>query len=365
MLNVQIVTLFPEFFTSPLSCGLMARARAAGLLQISFINPRTYSTLPHQHVDDTPYGGGPGMIMQAPPVAAALRAIPNPGRIVYLTPRGRPFTQDLARELACEDTLTFLCTRYEGLDGRVEDLFPLEPICLTDAVLNSGDSAALAVLEAIARLRPGFMGKASSGEEESFSDGLLEYPQYTRPEVWEGHSVPEVLRSGHHAKIAEWRRAKALELTRKMRPDLLARTSLSALDCAILAQSPALRLGRNLAFCLVHHPVRIDGREVGTSSLTNLDIHDISRISASYGLAPFYVVQPQADQQRLLSSILRHWLEGPAKKSHPDRARALEFVRPCATIAQAVADLTEFAGLPPLVVASSAKFQKKKVRYTT
>ena len=359
MLNVHIVTLFPEFFSSPLACGLIARAQEKGLITFSLHNPRSYSTLRHQHVDDSPYGGGPGMVMQAEPVLAALRALPRPGRILYLTPQGRPFTQKLAAELAREEHLTFLCTRYEGLDDRVQNLLPLEPLCLTDAVLNSGDSAALAVIEAVSRLVPGFMGKESSGEEESFSDHLLEYPHYTRPEELEGLSVPPILLSGHHEKIASWRRAQSILRTRALRPDLLAQAHLTKSDVDVLCAQKKARVGRNLSFCLVHHPVRIEGRQVGTSSLTNLDIHDIARISASYGLGPFFVLTPLNDQKRLLASILAHWLKDPVRLRHPDRARALEMVQEVSDLEEAVQALSRRTGCRPAVVASSARWPGK------
>ncbi|MBQ7739525.1 MAG: tRNA (guanine(37)-N(1))-methyltransferase, partial [Desulfovibrionaceae bacterium] len=176
MLQIHLVTLFPDFYTSPLNCGLMQKAREAGIIDFSFHNPRTYSLDRHHHVDDAPYGGGPGMLMQIEPLAKCLAAIERPGPIICLTPRGKPLTQKMVREWASEDDLTFICARYEGLDERLFDLFPCESVAVTDAVLNSGDSAALVVIEACARLRPGFMGKDYSSCEESFSCDLLEYP---------------------------------------------------------------------------------------------------------------------------------------------------------------------------------------------
>ncbi len=338
----------------------MARAQQTGILSVSFVNPRDFSRERHHHVDDSPYGGGPGMVMQVPVVAEALRSIPTPGRLLFMTPSGRPFTQDYARSLSLEENITILSARYEGVDRRVLDLFPFEEISLTDAVLNSGDSAALCIIEAVSRLVPGFMGKECSGEEETFTGNLLEYPQYTRPEEYEGHRVPDVLRSGDHERIRQWRRGEQLRLTRSRRPDLLARASLDKADRCILAGQAAVRKGRNLSFCLVHHPVKIDRKKAGTSSLTNLDIHDIARVSASYGLGPYYVVQPMDDQRALLETLLCHWLQGPAEESHPDRARALRSVVPCTSVEESISLCAARTGMRPLLLASSANWPGRK-----
>ncbi len=341
----------------------MARACANGTLSFSFHNPRDYSSDKHHHVDDSPYGGGPGMVMQVTSLARCLRALPHPGRLLFLSPAGRPFRQELARELAQEEHLTLICARYEGVDARLAELFDLECLSLTDAVLNSGDSAALAVIESVARLTPGFMGKVSSGVEESFADGLLEYPQYTRPVEFEGLSVPEVLQNGDHAKIALWRRTMSLYATRQVRPDLLDAAPLSRSDQELLRQGQAqghfTRLGKNLSFCLLHAPVRIDGKKEGVSSLTNLDIHDIGRISASYGLGPFYVVSPLDDQLRLLERLRAHWLTGDCASRHPDRAQALSCVRSCHCLDAVIAEVSQSTGVRPFVVASSANWPAK------
>ncbi|MDE7241088.1 tRNA (guanosine(37)-N1)-methyltransferase TrmD, partial [Desulfovibrio sp.] len=233
-MRFHLVTLFPEFFASPLAAGLMGRAREVGVVDVSFHDPRAFSEDKHHHVDDRPYGGGPGMVLQPGPVAAAVRHIPTPGRIVLLTPGGRPFTQALARDLARGEDLTLICGRYEGLDARLADILPLMPVSVGDAVLNGGETAALAVMEAVGRLAPGFMGKQASGEDESFSAGLLEYPHYTRPEIFEGVAVPDILRTGDHARIAAWRRGEALAATLRHRPDLLDAAPLTRAAAAAL-----------------------------------------------------------------------------------------------------------------------------------
>ena len=171
MPQFHIVSLFPEFFDSPLGVALMGRAREAGLVDVTFHNPREYSRDRHRHVDDSPYGGGPGMVLQGEPLAAALRDIPRPGRMLVMSPGGRPMTQRMARQWAKEEHLTIICGRYEGFDQRLFELFPLEAVSLGDVVLNGGETAALELMEAVARLTPGFMGKEASGDEESFSAG--------------------------------------------------------------------------------------------------------------------------------------------------------------------------------------------------
>ena len=359
MPRFHLVTLFPEFFESPLSTALMGRAREAGIVECSLHDPRQFSTDKHRHVDDRPYGGGPGMVMQGDPLARALRSIERPGRMLFMAPGGRPLTQDMVRDLAREEDLTIVCGRYEGIDARLLQLFPLEPVSVGDIVLNGGESAALSVLEAVARLIPGFMGKEESGDDESFSHGLLEYPHYTRPESLEGLSVPEVLQSGDHARIAQWRRQESVRTTLRMRPEMLNEAPLYREDVQTLAETPRDRPGRNLSFCLVHYPVSLGPKKIGASSLTNLDIHDIARISRSYAMGSFYPVTPLRDQLRVLEEILRHWTRGPGGIGNADRAQALGLVQPATSLEEAVAHMTAQHGTRPRLVASSAVWPAK------
>lgn len=352
MPHFHIVTLFPEFFDSPLAVGLLARAVNAGLVAFSFHNPRDFSHDKHRHVDDAPYGGGPGMVMRLQPVADAIRAIAAPGRLLCLTPAGRPLTAARARELAREDNLTLICGRYEGIDARLAALFPLEETSIGDIVLNGGETAALAVIESVCRFVSGFMGKDESASEESFANGLLEYPQYTRPESASGLNVPPILLNGHHARITAWRRQQALAKTLEQRPAMLDTAPLAKTDAAALAAMPRLCPGRNLSFCLCHYPVKLENNRVGVSSLTNLDIHDIARISRSYGMGPFYVLTPLADQLALLRRILDHWLHG----KDTDRARALALVQPVASFEEMDRRARELRGVAPIYLAASAQW---------
>jgi len=223
-ITFELVTLFPEMFDGLLATTVIGKAIAAGVVAVHRTNPRDFGLGNYRQVDDTPYGGGPGMIMRVEPIAAALDAIAaarGPSHRILLTPRGRRFDQEGARALAARPRLTLVCGRYEGVDERVGALVD-DQLCLGDFVLAGGELAAAVVLEATARLVPGVLGCGLSAGDESFSAGRLEYPQWTRPADWNGQAPPPVLLSGDHAAIARWRRRASLRLTRALRPDLLA-----------------------------------------------------------------------------------------------------------------------------------------------
>ena len=212
-MTIHVVTLFPEFFESPLKASLLGKAVEAGIVKVNLVNPRDYSTNKHKKVDDSPYGGGAGMVMMVEPIALAVEAIKerNPAtRVVLLSARGRLFNTDVVREYAERGDLTFICGHYEGVDERVAKHIADESLRIGNFVLSGGEPAALTVIDAIARKQAGFMGNAESLSHESFEDGeSFEHAQYTRPEEWRGHKVPDVLLSGNHAKIAAWRKDEA------------------------------------------------------------------------------------------------------------------------------------------------------------
>jgi tRNA (guanine37-N1)-methyltransferase len=354
-MNVHIVTLFPEFFDTPLRSGLMGRALESGLVRVDMVNPRDFTHDNHRSVDDRPYGGGPGMVMLAGPVSEALRSIERPGRMLLLSPKGRPLDQDLAKELCTSQDLTLVCGRYEGLDARLERIFPLEPVSVGDFVLNGGEAGALCLLEAAARLVPGFMGRGDSADEESFSQDLLEHPHYTRPEEFEDLKVPEVLLSGDHGRIKAWRREASLRETALRRPDLLARVSLTERESRLTGEWLGPRLGRGLYIVLLHYPVVDKLGEVRTMSLTNLDLHDIGRVSCTYGLGGFFAATPLEDQRELAERLLSHWTTGPGAKANPDRAEALSRISVVQDLDEAVLRIQERSGQRPWIVATSAR----------
>lgn len=358
MLNFHLVSIFPEFFDSPLQTSLLGKAAARRLISFDFHNPRDYSKNKHKHIDDAPFGGGPGMIMQAPPVYDAVKQIAQPGRILVLTPQGKQLDAQISAELAQEENITLICGRYEGIDARLCEKLPVEEIAVGNAVLNGGETAALAVIESVSRYLPGFMHASESLAEESLTGGLLEYPQFTRPVEWQDKHVPEILLSGHHAEIAKWRRKMSLHKTLTCRPKLLNNARLSSNDAEILKDFPRLRAGRNLSFCLVHHPVRLKDGSAGASSLTNLDVHDISRISHTYGMGPFYILTPLKEQLELAQTLIWHWTKGPGSKTNPDRAKALSLARLVENFESLIAEARSWHGIEPIFIAASAAWPK-------
>ena len=236
----EVLTLFPEVMAGFLSATVIGRAIGAGVVAVHCTNPRDFAPGRHRQVDDTPYGGGPGMILSVEPLAAALDAVATargPSRRLLLTPRGALFDQARARALASETRVTLVCGRYEGVDERVAGLVD-EEVRLGDFVLAGGEVAAAAIIEAVARLIPGVLGCGLSAHDESFSAGRLEYPQWTRPASWRGQAVPEVLLSGDHQAIAAWRRREGLKLTAARRPDLIERFPLTEEEKKIVPAEP-------------------------------------------------------------------------------------------------------------------------------
>ncbi len=248
-MRIDVFSIFPEFFAGPFDASLLGRARAGGLLDLRVHDPREFATDRHRTVDDTPYGGGAGMVMTPGPLFEAVEAADPPRPLFLLAAGGRRFDQAVARELAAGPGFSLLCGRYEGVDQRVADELCDGELSVGDFVLAGGEAAAVVVVDAVARLLPGVMGNDESGGEESFSTAsegtpLLEYPQYTRPVDFRGHLVPDVLRSGDHARVARWRRAQALRRTLERRPDLFVGRSLTPAEDALLREFPDPGPGR-------------------------------------------------------------------------------------------------------------------------
>ncbi|MFA5292406.1 MAG: tRNA (guanosine(37)-N1)-methyltransferase TrmD [Phycisphaerae bacterium] len=224
-MRIDVLTLFPEMFASPLNFSIVKRAQQRGLVHIALSNIRDFAKNNYKKVDDAPYGGGAGMVLMCQPVFDCLENVrqqdANPGRVIMLTPQGRKFDQHLAKELAAEERVILIAGHYEGFDERIRIGTGAEEISIGDYVLSGGELAAMVIIDCIVRLLPGALGDEDSAANDSFSDGLLEYPQYTRPEEFKGMKVPDVLLSGNHAQIDKWRKQQALEKTKKQRPDLL------------------------------------------------------------------------------------------------------------------------------------------------
>jgi tRNA (guanine37-N1)-methyltransferase len=363
-----VVSIHPELVEGALSAGVVGRARAGGILDVATVNPRDFTRDRHRSVDDTPYGGGPGMVMRPGPlidaIAAATARLPGvPARRILLAPGGAPLTQARVRQLAELPHLVLVCGRYEGIDERVVELAIDEEISLGDFVLTGGELGAAAIVDAVARLVPGVLGEPASAAEESFTGALLEYPQYTRPAELAGRAIPEVLISGHHEAIRRWRRREALRRTARRRPDLLARHRFTGEDEALARELPELTPAARVAVALVHHPVFDRTGAVVTTALTNLDLHDIARAAATYGLAACYVVTPIETQRDKCAAIAEIWRE--EGKDH--RLAALARVHAVASIAEAIAHHGGSAGdgaaspadpAPVRVVATTASSER-------
>ena len=345
-MKFTVVTILPELIEPALTAGVVGRAKQAGTIAVTCVNPRDFTTDKHRTVDDTPYGGGPGMVMKPEPLLAAI-AQAGQGHRILLSPSGVPLTQARVKALAQLDHLVLVCGRYEGVDQRVIDAAIDEELSIGDYVLSGGELGALVILDAVARYVPGVLGEAASVDDESFSAGLLEYPQYTRPVELDGRGVPPVLAGGNHAVIAAWRKLQAMQRTATRRPDLWKQFRMSKADAKAFAP-----LAARTHLALVHHPVVDRAGTVITTALTNFDIHDLARSSMTYGLAALHLITPVTSQRDKAEHIARLWM-GDDQGEH--RARALELVRTADAIDTVIASLTAEHGRAPTVVATSAK----------
>lgn len=351
MLNFAVITLFPEMFSSPLGHSILKKAQEKRLLTVRLVDLREYATDRHRITDDYPYGGGSGMVMKPEPLVAAIEATKKAGthpKVILLSPQGRVFDQSEARRLAAEEELVLICGRYEGVDERIKS-FVDDELSIGDYTLSGGELAAMTVIDAVTRLVPGVLGNPKSTDEESFSESLLEYPQYTRPEEFRGMGVPEVLLSGDHERIRKWRREMSLRLTRERRPDLFKKTQLTEEERKAEAPSPDLTLA------LLHYPVYDKNGQVVTTAITNMDIHDIARAAKTYGIKRFYVVTPVKPLQRLALKIIDHWEHGYGSRYNETRKEALSLVRVQDTLDDVILELEQTAGSKPFLVATSAR----------
>jgi tRNA (guanine37-N1)-methyltransferase len=242
-MRIDVVSLFPEMFAGAFDASIIARARESGVIEIAMHNPRTYTDDKHHVVDDYAYGGGPGRVMKPDPLFACVDAVQGMaeprGKVVLLTPQGRLLNHDVVAELAAEPRLVVICGHYEGVDERVREFLADDEISIGDYVLSGGEPAAIVLVDAVARHQPGVLGSEESLEEESHAQGLLEYPQYTRPAMFRDLPVPEILLSGHHAEIAKWRRRQSIIRTARRRPDLLAKAELTPEERRVVAEELA------------------------------------------------------------------------------------------------------------------------------
>ena len=360
MLHFTVVSIFPRMFDSALSHTILKRAQENNLIKIGLVNLRDYTSDRHRTTDDSPYGGGQGMIMKPEPLISAIDHVRNDApraRVILLSPRGSVFDQATAQRLSREEHLVLICGRYEGVDERVS-AFVDEEISIGDYTLSGGEPAAMVAIDAIARLVPGVLGNANSAAEESFSNGLLEYPQYTRPEEYRGMKVPEVLLSGDHERIKLWRAEQSLQLTRARRPDLLAG------DRSATQQQRASDSAAPVYLALLHHPVYDKNGVVVTTAVTNMDIHDIARAGRTYGVSRFFVVTPVKALQKLALKIIHHWEFGYGSDYNPTRKEALTLARICDVLDDVIISIEQETGQKPLIVATSARRAGQRTSFT-
>ena len=352
-LQFHVITIFPEIFQSFLDTSLLGKARQAGLVDVQCVDPREHTTDRHRSVDDTPFGGGEGMVFKPEPVIDAMESVPGEPHRVLLTPQGRPLCQEDLHQLARRKHVMLICGRYEGYDERIRAHVDQE-ISLGDFVLCGGEVPAMSIMEGVARLVPGVIGNTESLLDESHQTTLLEYPQYTRPREFRGQEVPEVLLSGNHEQIRLWRRKQMLLRTRDRRPDLWRRHNATAEDRQLLEQEPGRELCSRTYLALLHHPVVDRLGKVVTTAVTNLDLHDIARACRTYGLARYFVVTPLTSQRELVHRITEHWRSGHGAKVNPRRAAALRLLDVRAELQEVRAEIEAAEGEQPLVVVTSA-----------
>ena len=354
-MHFSVITLFPEIFESPLANSILKRARDRRLVSIDLVDLRQYARDRHRTADDYPYGGGQGMVLKPEPLIEAIedcrRRLRNP-RVVLLSPRGRVFDHEVAASTLRHEEVVLVCGRYEGVDERVVG-YADDILSIGDYTLSGGEIPALAVIDTVARLVPGVLGNEQSAREDSFAEGLLEYPQYTRPAEYRGMRVPPVLLSGDHEAIRRWRRDMSVEMTARLRPDLLAKSP-----------SGAVKPRGKVYVALLHYPVSDRRGDTVTSSITNLDIHDIARTCRTYGAAGFYVVNPVETLQKLAARIIDHWERGYGGSYNSTRREALSLVRLRGTLDEAVADVARECGATPRLVATSARSRPGNTRIT-
>jgi len=362
-MQIDIITIFPEYFESPFKIGLLGKALKKGLLKIKIYNLRDFTEDKHKVIDDEPFGGGEGMVFKPEPLYKAItyiKEIDPSAWIIYLSPQGEVLNQKIAERLSKKEHLVLLCGRYEGIDERIRANFIDEEISIGDYVVFGGEVASLVLIETIARLIPGVVGKKDSVEKESFSAGLLKYPCYTRPRDFMGYKVPDILLSGNHAEIEKYRRKQSLEITLRRKPYLFKEIELSEEDKKIIAE--LLKTQRFYIF-LVHYPVFNKNGEKIASAIANFDLHDLSRLARTYGLKGVYIIQPLEDQRKLAEELIDYWLTKKGAQYNPLRKEAIKLIKIFETLDSAILEVESIEGERPILLGTDASPKRKYVKY--
>ncbi|WP_022852055.1 tRNA (guanosine(37)-N1)-methyltransferase TrmD [Limisalsivibrio acetivorans] len=367
MKKFNVLTIFPKMIEDHFSLGVVSKAAEKGILSINAVDVREYTTDKHRKTDEYQYGGSQGLVMKAEPIVEAVRDIKKKEpstRVIVMDPRGKPFSQREAERLLEYDSLTFICGRYEGIDERVYELVADECISMGDFVLTGGELGAMTVLDSVARLIPGVLGDENSPIEESFSEGLLEYPHYTRPYEYEGLTVPEVLTNGHHAEIDKWRRTRSLQTTAERRPDLLAKAELNDQDKSILRDLGLDKTRRRrLYVALLHYPMRDKEKDVVATSITNMDLHDISRSCTTFGVKKYFVVTPLEAQRKIAERVMEHWLKGYGATYNVNRKEAFEGTELRESLMETIEEIERAEGRKPRIIATTARTDRADITY--
>ncbi len=362
-MQIDIITIFPEYFETPLKVGLLKKAIHKRLIGINIYNLRDFAEDKHKTIDDEPFGGGEGMVFKPEPLYKAISYIKNKDPsawIIYLSPQGEILNQKIAERLSKKNHIVFICGRYEGIDERIRQYFIDEEISIGDYVVFGGEVASLVLIETIVRLIPEVVGKKDSVEKESFSSGLLKYPCYTRPREFMGYKVPEILLSGNHLEIEKYRRKKSLEITLKKKPYLLKDLDFSEEDRKILVEFLSLQ---KIYLFLVHYPVLNKRGEKIASAITNLDLHDLSRLARTYGLKGLYIVQPLEDQRILAEQLIDYWLNKKGAQYNPLRKEAIKLIRIFEDLESAILEVEKIERERPILIATDASPKRKYIKY--
>lgn len=366
-MKFDIVTIFPGFFDSVFSFGVISRAVENKAVEINVHDLRTYSAEKHGKTDDTPYGGGSGMLMTPEPIGNAVGRIKEKGlrsAVILTTPKGEEFDDRKAQELCGFEQLIILCGRYEGVDDRVSELYVDMKISTGKYINSGGEYACSLIVDAVSRYLPGVLGNAESLASESLTNGLLEYPQYTKPRTYKEKKVPELLLSGDHEEIRKWRRQESIKSTFIHNPASLDDARLSKEEDAFLKEfktgnSPDFRV----YIALVHYPAYNSRLEVVSTAFKSMDAHDISRDATTYGVKQFYLINPVEEQRRLAGRLVDHWTEGEGRNFNETKSRAFGIISIMSTIEEAVGRIEEIEGRKPKIVVTDARFSDDMTGY--
>ena len=366
-MKFDIVTIFPGFFDSVFSFGVISRAVESKALEINVHDLRTYSADKHGKTDDTPYGGGSGMLMTPGPIGNAIGRIREKGlrsAVILTTPKGEEFDDRKAQELCGFEQLIILCGRYEGVDDRVSELYVDMKISTGKYINSGGEYACSLIVDAVSRYLPGVLGNTESLASESLTNGLLQYPQYTKPRTYKGKKVPELLLSGDHEKIRKWRRQESIKSTFIHNPASLDDARLSKEEDAFLKE---LKTGDSPDFrvyvALVHYPAYNSRLEVVSTAFKSIDAHDISRDATTYGVKKFYLINPVEEQRRLAGRLVDHWTEGEGRNFNETKSKAFGIISIMSTIEEAVGQIEELEGKKPKIVVTDARFSDDMTGY--